>query len=45
MTKENKLEENGKKEFYYRMYKCEKCDYEFCEYFLWCKGRNVEDIS
>lgn len=22
--------------------KCEECDYEFCEFFLFCKGKNVE---
>lgn len=24
-------------------YKCEECDKEFCPYFLWCKGKNVEE--
>lgn len=22
-------------------FKCEECDSEFCEYYLWCKGKNV----
>ena len=26
-----------------RPYKCEECDGEFCEYYIWCKGKNVED--
>ena len=24
-------------------YKCEECDAEFCEYYIWCKGKNIED--
>ena len=24
-------------------YKCERCDSEFCEYWLWCKGKNVDE--
>lgn len=26
-----------------RPYKCDECDREFCEYWLWCKGKNVEE--
>ena len=25
-----------------RTHKCEECDKEFCELWLWCKGKNVE---
>ncbi len=23
-------------------YRCSECQSEFCEYWLWCKGENVE---
>lgn len=25
-----------------KTYKCDECDHEFCEMWLWCKGKNVE---
>lgn len=23
-------------------FRCEECDYESCEYLLWCKGKNTD---
>ena len=25
--------------------KCEECDFEFCEFFLFCKGKNIDKNS
>ena len=26
-----------------RPYKCEECNKEFCELWIWCKGENAEN--
>ena len=34
---------NNNIEIVVKPYKCDECDSEFCEYWLWCKGKNMED--
>ena len=39
----NKTENKEKIVLILHPVKCEECDYEFCEFFLFCKGKNVEN--
>lgn len=38
----NSTMKEASKSIVLRPYKCEVCDSASCEYFLWCKGGNVE---
>lgn len=31
------------KNIFVKPYKCQECDPAFCEYWLWCKGENVDE--
>ena len=39
----NKTKNKGKVILALHPVKCEECDYEFCELFLFCKGKNIEN--
>lgn len=42
-TNSNKTKNKGKVILALHPVKCEECDYEFCELFLFCKGKNIEN--
>lgn len=36
------MQNDVKQELIVTTYKCEECDKEFCELWIWCKGENIE---